>query len=65
MSPGTAVPHYIDLRFPDGTHTGVRVDWARGIVEIRRRGVNYYFDIADADHPRTLPAKPERYDFNK
>lgn len=64
MSAGTAVPQYIDLRLPDGTHTGVRVDWGRGIVEVRKRGVNYYFDIADAGHPLAQPVKPEPYDFN-
>ena len=41
---GTA--NYIDLRYPDGTHTGVRVDWKRGIIEVRKRGKDYYFDIA-------------------
>lgn len=46
MNQGTIVPHYIDLRYPDGTHSGVRVDWARGIVEVRKRGTNYYFDVA-------------------
>lgn len=64
MSAGTIVPSYIDLRFPDGGHTGVRVDWARGIVEIRKRGQNYYFDIAILSAGTVAPAEQTCYNFN-
>jgi hypothetical protein len=46
-------PQYEDLRLPDGRHTGVRVDVARGILEVQRNRIRYYFDLT------TLPiAKP-------
>jgi hypothetical protein len=37
--------HYADLRLPDGSHSGVRVDALRGVIEIQRRGTKYYFDL--------------------
>lgn len=39
-------PTYIDLRLPDGTHSGVRLDLGRGILEVQRRGVKHVFDLA-------------------
>ena len=36
---------YQDIRLPDGTHSGVRIDCARGILEIQRRGVKHYYDL--------------------
>lgn len=36
---------YIDIRLPDGSHSGVRVDSRRGVLEIQRKGVRYYFDL--------------------
>ena len=36
---------YQDIRLPDGTHSGVRIDCARGILEIQRRGVRHYYDL--------------------
>lgn len=65
---GTALPlpHYIDLRFPDGTHTGVRVDWTRGVIEIRKRGVNFYFDIAEEKAKVTVEIPQETcYNFDR
>lgn len=38
---------YIDLHLPDGTHSGVRVDSRRGVLEIQRRGIKHYFDLAE------------------
>ena len=36
---------YEDLRLPDGSHSGVRVDAVRGILEVQKRGIRYYFDL--------------------
>lgn len=36
---------YEDLRLPDGTHSGVRVDVVRGILEVQRKGKRHYFDL--------------------
>lgn len=47
--PLKAQPQYIDLRLPDGTHSGARFDAARGVLEIRRKGVTYYFDLTLMD----------------
>lgn len=46
-TPALALPEptYIDLRFPDGTHSGVRVDVSRGILEVQKRGVKHLFDL--------------------
>ena len=38
-------PRYVDLRFEDGTHSGVRVDLMRGIIEVQKRGVKHVFDL--------------------
>lgn len=64
MDMGTIVPAYIDLRFPDGTHSGVRVDLARGIVEIRKRGTNYYFDVAVLSAGTVDVSAQTCYNFN-
>lgn len=47
-SPSRALPaaRYVDLRFADGSHTGVRLDCARGVLEVQKRGRREYFDIA-------------------
>ena len=37
---------YEDLRFADGSHTGVRVDRRRLLIEVQRRGRREYFDLA-------------------
>lgn len=37
---------YTALRLPDGTHSGVCVDVSRLVLEIQRKGVRYYFDLA-------------------
>ena len=39
-------PTYTDLRFDDGTHSGVRIDLRRGILEVQKRGVKHLFDLA-------------------
>ncbi|TXH53000.1 MAG: hypothetical protein E6Q97_14335 [Desulfurellales bacterium] len=38
-------PTYTDLRFDDGTHSGVRIDLRRGILEVQKRGVKHVFDL--------------------
>jgi len=38
-------PDYIDLRLADGTHSGVRLDMVRGILEVQKRGVKHVFDL--------------------
>jgi len=47
---GTVVPvpnaKYDPIYLPDGTHSGVRVDRERGIIEVQRKGIKYYFDLA-------------------
>ena len=44
------LPQYEALRLPDGTHSGVRVDRARLIIEVQRKGIKYYFDLALLKH---------------
>ena len=39
-------PQYIALRLPDGSHSGVCVDVQRLVLEVQRKGVKYYFDLA-------------------
>ncbi len=39
-------PHWVDLRLPDGTHSGVRVDLRRGLLEVQRRSGKHIFDLA-------------------
>ena len=36
---------YVDLRLPDGTHSGVRIDKQRCLLEVQKRGVKYLFDL--------------------
>lgn len=45
--PSCALPaaRYVDLRFADGSHTGVRIDRARGVIEVQKRGRREYFDL--------------------
>lgn len=38
-------PHYVPIYFADGTHTGVRFDPFRGILEIQKKGVKHFFDL--------------------
>lgn len=38
-------PHYEPIYFPDGTHSGVRFDRLRGILEIQKKGVKQWFDL--------------------
>lgn len=38
-------PHWEDLRLPDGTHSGVRVDLLRGLVEVQKRSGKHIFDL--------------------
>lgn len=46
LSPVTLpAPRYVDLRFPDGAHSGARIDLARGVLEIQKRGVKHVFDL--------------------
>lgn len=61
--PTPPASRYQDLRLPDGTHTGVRVDVARWIIQVKRRGVLYYFDLAHliAQDP-IASGKPVCYD---
>jgi len=40
------VARYEALRLPDGSHSGVCVDRSRYVIEIQRKGVKYYFDLA-------------------
>ena len=42
---------FVDLRGPDGTHSGARLDVQRGILEIHRRGSVYVFDLAKLLQP--------------
>lgn len=44
--PSLPEPRYKPLRLPDGTHSGVCVDVSRLVLEIQRKGVKYYFDLA-------------------
>lgn len=37
--------HWVDLRLPDGTHSGVRVDLARGLLEVQKRSGRHVFDL--------------------
>jgi hypothetical protein len=37
---------YVTVPFPDGRGIAFRYDVARDIVEIQRRGVKYFFDLA-------------------
>lgn len=39
-------PAYIDLKLPDGRHSGIRLDLDRGILEVQKQGVRYVFDLA-------------------
>lgn len=55
---GTITPRYVDLRYPDGK-IAARYDSARGILEMRRGGVNVYFDltlctVAAVEEPREV-----------
>lgn len=49
---GTVIPvykpvaQYEPIYLPDGTHSGVRFDRNRGILEIQKKGVKYFFDLA-------------------
>lgn len=45
---GDSLPtaNYVALRLPDGRHSGVRWDAARGVLEVQKQGVRYYFDLA-------------------
>lgn len=45
-SPARPAARYEELRFADGTHTGVRVDRGRMVLEVQKRGRREYFDIA-------------------
>lgn len=40
------VPHYETIYLPDGTHSGVRFDRFRGILEIQKKGVKHFVDLA-------------------
>lgn len=64
MTMGTVVPHYVELRFPDGKLAG-RYDPARNILEIRKGGVNIYFDLAILSAP-PIDISPEScYNFDR
>lgn len=39
-------PHYETIYLADGTHSGVRFDRFRGILEIQKKGVKHFFDLA-------------------
>lgn len=43
----TATPDWLDLRFDDGKHTGVRVLRGTTIIEVMREGRKKIMDIAD------------------
>lgn len=53
-------PLYHDLRLPDGSHSGVRVDAQRLVLEIQRKGVKYYFDLAVMYNGHQSPEKIEQ-----
>lgn len=40
------IAHYEPIYLPDGTHSGVRFDRFRGILEIQKKGVKHFFDLA-------------------
>lgn len=40
-------PQYIELRFPDGTHSGARYDPIRGVLEVQKRGIKHVFDLSE------------------
>ena len=63
MVGGTVVPQYLELRFPDGKLAG-RYDPVRGILEIRRNGVNVYFDLAVLAMPILPFDKPSDTCYN-
>ena len=45
-SPVLPAPKYIDLLYPDGTHSGIRFDARRGLLEVQKRGIKHVFDLA-------------------
>lgn len=38
-------PHWEDLRLPDGSHSGIRVDLRRGLLEVQKRSGLHIFDL--------------------
>lgn len=38
-------PRWVDLRLQDGTHSGVRVDLRRGLLEVQKRSGKHIFDL--------------------
>lgn len=46
MQPDRPHCEYIDLRLPNGKHSGLRLDVARMVLELQREGIRYYFDLA-------------------
>lgn len=51
-------PQYVDLPFSDGGLAG-RFDPVRGVLEVQRRGVKHYYDLAVLvqAHIRSLPSE--------
>jgi hypothetical protein len=44
---------YIDLRFDDGTHSGVRLLRGTSIIEVQRKGVKKLFDLSEYESVET------------
>lgn len=46
VTPGyKPIAQYEPIYLPDGTHSGVRYDRIRGILEIQKKGVKHFFDL--------------------
>lgn len=56
MSYLTTTSRWIDIRFDDGKHTGVRVRLGTTVIEIQREGRQKVVDIATCA-PIDLPVK--------
>lgn len=57
MNFGTVVPHYVELRYPDGK-LAARFDPVRGLLELQKGNVKHLFDLALlAEQPIDLRAK--------
>lgn len=39
------VARWVDLRLPDGSHSGIRVDLWRGLLEVQKRSGRHIFDL--------------------
>ena len=63
MTMGTVVPQYVELRYPDGK-LAAKYDPIRGILELQRQGVKFYFDLALLSMPAIEMPKEVCYNFD-